>query len=322
MDKAEAKRKLADFLRDLGKVDSSKGRLTLRELCAKYLATIQNQAPATIYRKEHIVERLLADFPGGADCQVAKIIPSDLEAWLAGYKFGYASHTLYVLLAKALFEMAVNDKILVSSPAEKLRSKKTVKPIRITPSFDEFKAIVADVRAQKYNADSEESADFLEFLGLVGVGQAEAAGIKKQHVNAAKKQLTFFRHKTKTPFTVPIYPQAEALIARLISKRAIKQSDTLFEIKDAKKALAAACNRLNLPAFSQRALRRMFVTRCIELGVDVKVIANWQGHQDGGKLILGTYSHVRNVHSEEMAKKLSHAPPALLPQETEPVGGL
>ena len=52
-------------------------------------------------------------------------------------------------------------------------------------------------------------------------------------------------------------------------------------------------------------LRRMFITRCIEKGIDVKVIAQWQGHQDGGKLILGTYSHVRNVHAEEMAKKLA-----------------
>ena len=47
--------------------------------------------------------------------------------------------------------------------------------------------------------------------------------------------------------------------------------------------------------------RKMFITHCI----DVKVIAQWQVHQDGGKLILGTYSHVRNVHAEEMAKKLA-----------------
>ena len=49
----------------------------------------------------------------------------------------------------------------------------------------------------------------------------------------------------------------------------------------------------------------MFITRCIEKGIDVKVIAQWQGHQDGGKLILGTYSHVRNTHAEEMAKLLT-----------------
>jgi hypothetical protein len=41
-----------------------------------------------------------------------------------------------------------------------------------------------------------------------------------------------------------------------------------------------------------RSLRRMFITRAIEKGVDVKTIALWQGHKDGGKLILDTYSHV------------------------------
>jgi hypothetical protein len=45
----------------------------------------------------------------------------------------------------------------------------------------------------------------------------------------------------------------------------------------------------------------MFITRAIERGVDVKVIAQWQGHRDGGKLILDTYSHVRQPHSERMA---------------------
>jgi hypothetical protein len=45
----------------------------------------------------------------------------------------------------------------------------------------------------------------------------------------------------------------------------------------------------------------MFVTRAIEKGVDVKVIADWQGHRDGGKLILDTYSHVNPTHSRRMA---------------------
>ncbi len=39
-DKTVAKRKLGDFQPDLGKVDPSAGRLTLRELCARYLATV------------------------------------------------------------------------------------------------------------------------------------------------------------------------------------------------------------------------------------------------------------------------------------------
>ena len=53
----------------------------------------------------------------------------------------------------------------------------------------------------------------------------------------------------------------------------------------------------------------MFITRAIELGVDVKVIAEWQGHRDGGKLILDTYSHVNRVHSQRMAQLMTTAEP-------------
>jgi hypothetical protein len=49
----------------------------------------------------------------------------------------------------------------------------------------------------------------------------------------------------------------------------------------------------------------MFITRAIEKGIDVKVIAQWQGHKDGGKLILDTYSHVNPVHSQRMAQLMT-----------------
>jgi hypothetical protein len=41
----------------------------------------------------------------------------------------------------------------------------------------------------------------------------------------------------------------------------------------------------------------------------VKVIAEWQGHKDGGKLILDTYSHVNRVHSQKMAKLMTDSEP-------------
>ena len=317
-DKTVAKRKLGDLQRDLGKVDASQGRMTLRELANRYLSTIQSQAAATVSLKNAVIDRLMVDLPLGADVQISKVKPSDLEAWLAKYPFGYSSYNHYLQVVKAMFEMAVEDKALVVSPAERIKGKKVVRPIRVTPTFEEFTAIITDVRQQKWNAEAQASADFLEFMGLVGVGQAEITGLQRQHVNLAKRQITFFRQKTKTPYTVPIYPQAEALVKKLVAKPSMKPTDPVFPInltksknveaegktKDAKKSLQAACKRLGYPAYTQRSLRRMFITRCIEKGIDVKVIAQWQGHQDGGKLILGTYSHVRNVHAEEMAKKL------------------
>ena len=53
----------------------------------------------------------------------------------------------------------------------------------------------------------------------------------------------------------------------------------------------------------------MFITRAIERGVDVKVIAEWQGHRDGGKLILETYSHVNPIHSRRMAALMTTETP-------------
>jgi hypothetical protein len=38
------------------------------------------------------------------------------------------------------------------------------------------------------------------------------------------------------------------------------------------------------------------------------VIAEWQGHKDGGKLILDTYSHVNPVHSRRMAQRMIDQP--------------
>src|SRR5262249_23036967 len=109
-----------------------------------------------------------------------------------------------------------------------------------------------------------------------------------------------FRHKTKSGFAIPLYPQLRPLLERRHGQRS-PGDDQVFRIKDARRAIAAACKRLKLPAFSHRSFRRMFITRAIELGVDVKVLAQWQGHKDGGKLILETYSHVNPVHSKRMA---------------------
>jgi len=102
---------------------------------------------------------------------------------------------------------------------------------------------------------------------------------------------------------VPLFPQMRPLPERLCEGKA--HNERVPKIEDAKKSLAGACRRLGHPPFSQRSLRRLFITRAIEKGVDVKVIAQWQGHKDGGKLILDTYSHVNPVHSQRMARLMT-----------------
>jgi integrase len=120
-------------------------------------------------------------------------------------------------------------------------------------------------------------------------------------------RLITFRHKTSTGFAIAIFPQLRPLLQRLCEGKS--NGDHIFKVRNAKKALAGACRRLGYPSFSQRSLRRMFITRAIEKGIDVKVIAEWQGHKDGGKLILDTYSHVNPVHSQRMAQLMADQEP-------------
>jgi integrase len=310
-DRALAQRKLRAFRDEQRQIDRSQGSLTLAELCHRYLTTVQHQKPKTVERKTLIVGRIKRDWPTGQLTQVGKIKSSDADLWLAScvtkYRFGAVSRNLHIACVKEVFALAVRDRIISASPAAHLRSTKVEKPMRLTPTFEQFKAIIADVRAQRFSADAENSADFLEFLGLCGLGQAEASSLTRADVDFDAGRILTFRHKTKTGFAIPLYPQARPLLERVCEGKAHDQR--IFRIDDAKKALAAACRRLSLPPFSQRSFRRMFITRAIERGVDVKVIAQWQGHRDGGKLILQTYSHVNPEHSNRMAQLMTERDP-------------
>jgi len=306
-DRDLAKRRLRDLRDRQRQIDRSQGKLTLAELCDRYLETVRHQKPKTVERKSLIVRRMKEDWPTGSLAQVSKIKPSECELWLSRYEFGPVSRNMHIRCAKAIFAMAVHDRIIASSPAEYLKGSKLPSPIRLTPTFEQFKAIIAEVRSQRLNADAQDSADFLEFLGLAGLGQAEASSLTRADVDFEACRLVTFRHKTVTGFAIPLFPQTRPLLERLCEGKAHDQR--IFKLNNAKKALSGACKRLGFPPFTQRSLRRMFITRAIQLGIDVKTISEWQGHKDGGKLILDTYSHVNPVHSHRMAQLLTLAQP-------------
>ena len=68
-----------------------------------------------------------------------------------------------------------------------------------TPTWEAFKIIVADIRPQTFNADAKDSGDFVEFIGLAGLGQAEALR-RAARFGFRAGQMIMFRHKTRTGF--------------------------------------------------------------------------------------------------------------------------
>ena len=298
-----AKRKLRGLKDDLERTDATKGNTSFAKLLDDYAETLQG-AESTLANKFSVIAKLKETWFGIDSLPLRTVKPSQVSAWLTTHYGDWSSayYNLALSVITSALDMAVADRIIIESPAKGLKYRKRKSPIRPTPTFEQFKQIVADIRGQRFNADAEQSGDFVEFLGLAGLGQAELAAIKRSDVDLDAGRMIVYRHKTSQGFVVPIYPQVRLLVEKVCKGK--KHNERLFSIKEARKALANSCKRLGLPSFTHRSLRRMFVTRCIEKGVDVKVIAQWQGHKDGGKLILSTHSHVNPIHSNRMAALL------------------
>lgn len=307
-DRKIAERRLKEWLGNLEKVDAEVEKTTLHQLMQRYLVVTGSMSDSSRTTDQSIIKRFWAFWPHGKDFQVRQIRPSMLDEWLAHEepRLRNVTYNRYAGFLKQLFDIAVKDRIIPESPAKFLRQgwKKPQAVKRQVPSMAQFEAIVADIRGQVASAHAQDTGDFVEFLGLAGLGQAEASSLTWGDVDWGQNRLNIRRCKTDTHFHVPIYDHLRPLLEGMNRARRGKRSPAslVFKIKDAKKALGAACKRLKLPHFSQRSLRQHLIMRLWKAGVDRKLIAQWQGHQDGGQLILDTYTQVFGSDDEEYVR--------------------
>lgn len=301
-----AKRKLADFKNELSQIDSSLGKMTVGQLLKKFLSTLKTLDDNTIKKLGFVADHFREQWGPRMVQAVRKVKPSEVHAWLGLMRQEYAIsyYNEHVQFIRRMFDLAVADKAIAESPAKDAKTVRRATPIRQSPTWSEFKIIVENIRSQRYNADAEDSADFVDFLGRSGLGNSEAANIKRKHVDLVKGKITVLRNKTDKGYQIPIFPQLRPLAVKLMKQAGTSPDSVLLKVGNAKKALTNTCIRLNLPHFSHRSLRRCFVTRCIELGMDFKTVAALQGHTDGGVLIAKSYSHLRTEHVDSMAARL------------------
>src|SRR5262245_53098759 len=215
-DLAAARRKLRTFKDDLERTDATKGNTSFGKVLDDYAATLTG-ADKTLVNKRVIIEKLEATWFGIDSLPLRTVRPSQVTAWLAKH-YGDQSASYYnsaLTVIRDALDMAVADRIILESPAKSLTYRKRKQPIRLTPTYEQFQAIVANIRAQQFNREAEQSGDFVEFLGLAGLGQAGAAAIKRSDVDLEARRMIVYRHKTDTGFAIPIYPQLRPLVEKL-----------------------------------------------------------------------------------------------------------
>jgi len=302
-----------------GEIEISKAartKLSMEEMAQRYLGTVRGR-PSTVSHKGNAIRMMLRDWPKDAPRDLAKIRRSHIEKWITSYK-GKAAATVndYIATVRAMFDQAINDGELAVSPTLGVKYWKREKPIRLTPTYEEFQAIMADLRhPDRHNPHGQgETCDFVEMAGEAGLGQSEIAALRRCDMDLAGGNMTCFRLKTSTGFSVPIYPKARPIIERRLALIPPESETRLFAFDNCKKGIEAACRRLGLPHFTLRSLRRMFITRALMRGVDVQTVSRWQGHVDGGALLLRTYAHVLSrEHSQRMANLMGDDPANVLP---------
>ncbi len=322
-DRKTADGKLRAWLDSLVHVDQQNADWTLATLLEKYAAVRANIAPSTKVGEEGRMKMFRERFPRPMTTLVARVNVADMGIWMAkvsvdenGKKKRSSTINQYRAFVRAIFSFAVANNVIGKSPFDPkvVRKEKRQPVLRRIPSDDEFQKIIAEIRQPSWKATKgkhggqrplfrHESADFAEYLGLASIGQAEAVNLHWEDINFATGTIHYQRQKTQRPFETPIFPWLRPLLEKRRADAGPLPRGRVFKIKDVKNALNGACRRAGLPHFSQRNLRAMGIRRLWEAGTDVKVIAKWQGHNDGGKLIMTIYTEVFGSSSESYERQ-------------------
>lgn len=302
-----ARRKLGKLKANIDKIDPDVARRTLADHRTIHEKTLTGAASTQTIDKLAI-RRLCEEWPMDFPTEIRKINATHIKTWLKQYENLAASTINHTITAvRRFFESAMDANVVADNPMAKLTYRKIPKLVRLTPTPEEFEAIVTDLRSQKSNGHgAEDTADTVELAGRLGLGQAELAGICRKHIDLDTGIIKLFRRKTTSAFTIPIFPLAREIIVRRLAIMPTDPDARLLPHYNFRKALEGACQRLNLPKFEPRALRRFHITQALRAGVDAPTVASWQGHRDGGALVLRTYGdEVRMDHSQKMAKLLA-----------------
>jgi len=299
-DRKIAERRLKEWVANLEEVDSEAEKMTLGALFEKFKEANQGKARKTQQTNASIISRFKDSWPHGFGIRVSQVRRSQLNAWLATHeaRLKNSSYNRYAAFLRQVFDVAVADRVIPANQnpynGVKTKWKRPQKPQRNVPTDEQFEKIVESIRAQRFSDSADDTADFAEFLGRAGLGQAEASSLTWADIDWNESRIAIKRHKTGARFFVPIYPQLKPLLEKLYAKcqQPVDPAEKVFKIRDAKKALTSACKRLDFPHFSQRNLRQVLIRHLWQSGIDRKLIGEWQGHRDGGKLIMDTYTQV------------------------------
>lgn len=294
---------LAERRRELPVV---RGQSTFKDVSIRYLAAVsndQNIKSSTKHYREEIVKAIRVSWPGINEVDLGSVSRQQFKLWADSYSRHYGATRFNGTLQtwSAIFKEA-GSKDLVKICEIKPRKVRPKKPK--LPAQSEFKAVLKLMRERE--SRFPHTADLALLLAVSGMRISEADRVQVEHIDFKKEQLAVvgdpetFTKNGEVRY-VPMNVELKNLLKRLVGNRS---NGKLLPISNCRYSLREACRIVGCTILTPHDLRDLFATRCIESGVDIPTVARWLGHKDGGALLMKTYSHLRDEHSAEMAKRV------------------
>jgi integrase len=272
---------------------------SLLELWRAQLAADNTLAERTReYKVEVLGYVLLKTWHGFAVTKVKNIKKHDVEMWKKQQKAAATRVNGCLTILRELFSLAEARGILRGiSPMRGVKNLKVgIKPFKLPT-----KAQMDDVRTSVYNSSPDAGLMF-DLLAETGSRISTARSICWNHIDWPRNVIYYKKVKWKKGgYEGPMSKRLREVLEKAKPETAV---GPIVPIKKIRRPLLTACKHLNIPPISHHDLRHWFVTRAIEKGVDIPTISRWIGHVDGGALLMQTYGHYRDEHSQEMAKRL------------------
>lgn len=320
-DKAHARRLLAEFRMSVENVTSKEaGRVSFAEIAQRWLANVRHTLkPSTVTRRETCIANLEPFF---RTVTLSGVKQEHCEQWKnkRGEKIAPQTFAHELGTMKLVFEYAIEQGILYRNPARAIKRRRIIATrAKHIPTPEQFTKLIAAIRQsdgrKESQAAAKNGADLVELIAYSGMRIGEAGALKWQDVNFDKNYLTVTggenltkNYKTRT---VPLSRELKKLLLRVREETKPAPADNVTRIASPKKCLHTACKKLELPYFSPHRFRDFFTTTCLEADAPIHEVARWLGHSDGGALLMKTYAHLRQEHSQAQMKKIIFgAPPA------------
>jgi integrase len=274
--------------------------ISLNDLVERFKAQWRHLAPATRIKLDchfKVAARYLNFNRDVAGIRLADM--RELKSKLSGGRKPSSVNDIIFKALGSLFKLALDDEIIERSPLERLKPARKIETMRRQPTWEQSQQIVDAVVKS-----ASESRLIIGLMRNFGVGQAEIKFLFGDHIDLDKQVIHFRRKKTGKLFDVPIFGHAKSFIEQLKTEGRLQTGRPVVAWRNPRKALATACENLNLPVYEPRALRRCFIVHCLEMGIEPRVVAKWQGHKDA-TLIFKVYGkHIDAKYEQREAGKL------------------